>query len=214
MNVILKAVVRTFLNMPKGLAVTLKHLFMKPVTLDYPRKKKPMQPRFMGRHYLERYEDGSERCVCCGLCAAACPADCIYMEPDENERGERYAKVFEVNLLRCIYCGFCEEACPVDAILGSNKHMHTVIAAECIGCQLCIPPCPVDCIDLVNIPEALPRPQKKQRALARVVARKNRLSKIKIEQDSLPNSNSALRVEKQNYIQSALARVNAKRNLK
>jgi NADH-quinone oxidoreductase subunit I len=116
MNDIIKAVIRTFLRMPQGMAVTFKHLFRKPVTLDYPRKKKPMQPRFMGRHYLERYEDGSERCVCCGLCAAACPSDCIYMEPAENERGERYAEVFEINLLRCIYCGFCEEACPEEAI--------------------------------------------------------------------------------------------------
>ncbi len=116
MNTVLKAVIRTFIRMPQGLWVTFKHLFKTPVTLDYPRKKKPMSPRFMGRHYLERYDDGSERCVCCGLCAAACPSDCIYMEPDENEKGERFAKVFEINLIRCIYCGFCEEACPEEAI--------------------------------------------------------------------------------------------------
>jgi NADH-quinone oxidoreductase subunit I len=116
MNEVLKGLIRTFIKMPIGLWVTFKHLFKKPVTLDYPRKKKPMAPRFMGRHYLERYEDGTERCVSCGLCAASCPSDCIYMEPAENEKGERYAKVFEINLLRCIYCGFCEEACPEEAI--------------------------------------------------------------------------------------------------
>lgn len=116
MKEILTALSRTFIKMPIGLLVVLKHMFMKPVTLDYPRKKKPMSPRFMGRHYLERYDDGTERCVSCGLCAAACPSDCIYMEPAENEKGERYAEVFEINLLRCIYCGFCEEACPEEAI--------------------------------------------------------------------------------------------------
>ncbi len=36
--------------------------------------------------------------------------------------------------------------CPVDAIVGANKQMHTVIAAECTGCDLCVAPCPVDCI--------------------------------------------------------------------
>ncbi len=122
MNTVLKAVIGTFIRMPQGLWVTFKHLFKTPVTLDYPRKKKPMAPRFMGRHYLERYDDGSERCVCCGLCAAACPSDCIYMEPDENDNGERFAKVFEVNLIRCIYCGFCEEACPEEAIFLGHHH--------------------------------------------------------------------------------------------
>lgn len=46
----------------------------------------------------------------------------------------------------CIGCTLCIQACPVDAIVGSAKHMHTVIASECTGCDLCLPPCPVDCI--------------------------------------------------------------------
>lgn len=122
MNEVLKALVHVFVDMPKGLAVTFKHLFKKPVTLDYPRKKKPMAPRYKGLHYLERYDDGTERCVCCGLCAAACPADAIYMEPEENEKGERRAKVYEINLLRCIFCGFCEEACPEEAIFLGQEY--------------------------------------------------------------------------------------------
>ncbi|MFH2047892.1 MAG: NADH-quinone oxidoreductase subunit NuoI [bacterium] len=116
MKELIKAVVNVFIKMPQGMLVTLKHLFKKPVTLDYPTKKKPMAPRYRGRHYLERYDDGTERCVCCGLCAAACPADAIYMEPEESDSGERKAKIYEINLLRCIFCGYCEEACPEEAI--------------------------------------------------------------------------------------------------
>lgn len=48
----------------------------------------------------------------------------------------------------CIGCTLCIKACPTDAIIGSNKHMHTVIEAHCTGCELCIPACPVDCIEL------------------------------------------------------------------
>ncbi|RYF80087.1 MAG: RnfABCDGE type electron transport complex subunit B [Comamonadaceae bacterium] len=48
----------------------------------------------------------------------------------------------------CIGCTKCLDACPTDAILGVNKHMHTVIAAHCTGCELCLPVCPVDCIAL------------------------------------------------------------------
>ncbi|MFZ1683550.1 MAG: NADH-quinone oxidoreductase subunit NuoI [Candidatus Zixiibacteriota bacterium] len=122
MNEVLKALVNVFVKMPQGFLVTLKHLFKKPITLDYPWKKKPMAPRYKGRHYLERYDDGTERCVCCGLCAAACPADCIYMEPEETANGERKAKIYEINLLRCIFCGFCEEACPEEAIFLGQEY--------------------------------------------------------------------------------------------
>ncbi len=46
----------------------------------------------------------------------------------------------------CIGCTLCLKVCPTDAILGGNKHMHTVIEPHCTGCELCIPVCPVDCI--------------------------------------------------------------------
>lgn len=48
----------------------------------------------------------------------------------------------------CIGCTLCIQACPVDAIIGTNKHMHTVIEDQCTGCELCVPVCPVDCISL------------------------------------------------------------------
>lgn len=51
----------------------------------------------------------------------------------------------------CIGCTLCIQACPVDAIVGSAKHMHTIIASECTGCKLCLPPCPVDCIAMVPL---------------------------------------------------------------
>jgi NADH-quinone oxidoreductase subunit I len=111
----------------KGLSITLSHFFKKPVTIKYPEQRMPMYPRFRGLHELHRYENGLERCVCCGLCAAVCPADAIYMEAAENtpalrfSAGERYAKRYEIDMLRCIFCGYCEEACPEDAIfLGHN----------------------------------------------------------------------------------------------
>lgn len=115
-------VIRTIVAIPQGLWVTFKHLFKKPVTQRYPEVKREMPERYRGLHYLARDESGKEKCVCCGLCAAACPSGCIYMEPAENEQGERYAEVYEINELRCIFCGFCEEACPVGAIFLGKEY--------------------------------------------------------------------------------------------
>lgn len=76
--------------------------------------------------------------------------------PLDEEVGEEKPKsVAVIREDECIGCTKCIQACPVDAILGSAKHMHTVIASECTGCDLCVEPCPVDCIDMVEIPVTL-----------------------------------------------------------
>ena len=99
-----------------GLSVTLKYMLKKPVTFQYPEKLRPIAPRYRGRHRLARNEDGSIKCVACGLCAAVCPSRCIYIEPGEAPNGLRYPQVYEIEIGRCIYCGYCAEVCPFDAI--------------------------------------------------------------------------------------------------
>jgi len=99
-----------------GFATTLKHLFRKPITEEYPEFKRRLPSRTRARIILTRDPDGGERCVACYLCSAACPVSCISMQSAEREDGRRYAAWFRINFARCIYCGLCEEACPTSAI--------------------------------------------------------------------------------------------------
>lgn len=119
-----KEVVDVARTTAQGMSVTLSHIPTKKETVCYPEDPVTIYRRFRGEHFLDVNEDGKEKCVSCFLCAAACPADAIYIEGAEDKRpyderigqDHRYAKVYQIDYGRCILCGFCVDACPTDAI--------------------------------------------------------------------------------------------------
>lgn len=122
----------------QGFATTLGSAFKKPITVQYPEHKPPVQTRFRGKHLLMRYDNGLERCIGCSLCAIFCPAQAIYVEAAENtdedrrSPGERYAQRYEINMLRCIYCGYCQEACPTEAIVLGHEYAFSAYTREAL----------------------------------------------------------------------------------
>jgi len=121
------SIIRNVAAIAKGMSITLREGFQPTEVENYPDGKGPLrgavlQERFRGKHQLQRDENGLEKCVACFLCAAACPANCIYIEAADNTEAvrissaERYAKVYNIDYNRCIFCGYCVEACPTDAI--------------------------------------------------------------------------------------------------
>jgi NADH-quinone oxidoreductase subunit I len=107
----------------KGLATTLRHVFTKPITLQYPEEKRQVAPRFRGHPELTINEDGRRRCVACTLCMVVCPSNAIKgIEPAEGPEHEKYPVAFTIDLTRCIFCGLCQEACPKGAIKLNNLY--------------------------------------------------------------------------------------------
>lgn len=93
----------------KGLIISMltvfKHLFKRPVTLEYPENKLTPPENFRGKPYVEN-------CIKCLTCTKVCPTGAITIK--ENE--------FRIDLNKCIFCGNCAYYCPVKAIKMSSDY--------------------------------------------------------------------------------------------
>jgi NADH-quinone oxidoreductase subunit I len=120
----------------RGMTITTKHFvvnmlgFILPpkgkkraiITVYYPEEKVTLPPAYRGRPVLVMRENGTEKCVACGLCESICPASAISIVAEERENGERYPSSYSLDMSRCVYCGFCEEVCPKEAIVMSAEY--------------------------------------------------------------------------------------------
>lgn len=121
---ILRGLSVTFGKLIKNFTLHVLHLFgllndrNAASTIQYPNERRDYSKRYRGRHRLTLHPNGDVRCTACFLCATACPAHCIHIEPAEHldPQIEKFPQRYEIDTLLCIYCGYCVEACPVDAI--------------------------------------------------------------------------------------------------
>ena len=120
----------------QGLTVTLRHVFRRKDTLQYPEQRRRFGDRYRGVPALVQDQDGRGKCVACYMCQFVCPPRAITIEAAEYPADhplhaiEKYPERFEINMLRCIYCGLCEEACPEEAIFMSQTYVVTGLSRE------------------------------------------------------------------------------------
>lgn len=98
------------LGLWRGLVTTWRYLWRRPFTVDYPRERLRIHPRFRGSFTLE-----AAKCIACELCAKACPNEVILLEIERVEN-KRVLRHYDMDLGHCLFCGFCAEACPTGAI--------------------------------------------------------------------------------------------------
>ncbi len=113
-----------FTEILSGLGLTFRHMFVKPITEEYPHQKRPLPAGYRGVIVHLRYDDGTEKCVGCALCEAACPSHCITVMSGEDPilPQRRIAKEYILDVTKCVFCGFCVQACPVDALAASPEY--------------------------------------------------------------------------------------------
>lgn len=92
-------------------------------TVQYPEEKLPVPEEFRYNPFLV-YDEGPNgeqnlRCTSCGICAKACPPQCIWIVRSDDPVTGRPVPVpaeFYIDIDICMNCGSCAEFCPFDAI--------------------------------------------------------------------------------------------------
>ncbi len=119
-----KEIATGFWSLLAGMSVTIRY-FVKPVvTVQYPRQKIQMSPRYRGYPQLILDPDTqTHRCIACEMCSRICPSQLITVEgakfPGEKQkRGTRYIHEHYY----CSLCGLCVEVCPTTALEFSKEY--------------------------------------------------------------------------------------------
>ena len=115
----------------KGMWITLRHMFRRKVTMQYPEQTWKLPENYRGLPALVRDEEGRVKCVACFLCEYVCPPKAIHIEAQEIDTGvEKGPRIFDINMLRCIMCGYCEEVCPEQAIFLTKEYTTVGVSRD------------------------------------------------------------------------------------
>lgn len=111
----------------KSFGITLKNLFRKPTTVEFPEVKRERAERIRASFALVHDENGEEKCIGCKFCEWICPSQVISIvatpkrESPFTGKKRGYAEDFTLNLQACIICELCIQVCPEDAILMTRE---------------------------------------------------------------------------------------------
>lgn len=99
--------------MVKGMMVTLKHLFKRPITTQYPEQRLIVSRRIRGNELVW----DNKKCTGCATCAKTCPQGVIKIATSVDPKQNKFVVTkFEVDTGYCISCGLCVESCPYSAL--------------------------------------------------------------------------------------------------
>lgn len=131
---ILQDTYTTFKSIFIGMSITFKHLFVKSVTVQYPRQRDVLPERIRMKLNVN-----IDDCIGCRLCEKACPVECIEIETikstAEDDLGETssghkkrlWLSRFDIDLAKCCYCELCVHPCPTGCISMISDYEYSVL---------------------------------------------------------------------------------------
>lgn len=125
-----------------GMRVTLKELFTKKITQQYPENRKTLiiSDRFRGELVMPHDENNEHNCTACGICQTNCPNGTIKVvsKSVETEDGKK-KKILDryfYDLGMCTFCNLCVLTCPFKAIKFDNTFENAVFTHSKLTMQL------------------------------------------------------------------------------
>jgi NADH-quinone oxidoreductase subunit I len=120
-----------------GMKVTLRHLSVPAVTIQYPTVKPELPERERNRLYVNM-----DDCIGCDQCARACPVNCIEIETVKSVPGDEigvtsngkkkalWVTTFDIDIAKCCYCQLCVFPCPTDCIYMTDVYEFSEFERE------------------------------------------------------------------------------------
>jgi NADH-quinone oxidoreductase subunit I len=112
-----------FYSLLAGMAVTIRYFFRPIVTVQYPREKLIMSPRYRGHTQLALDpETGTHKCIACEMCARICPSQLITVKGLKVDKKKKLPWQYVIEYQYCSLCGLCLESCPTKALEWSDQY--------------------------------------------------------------------------------------------
>ncbi|MBM4283832.1 MAG: NADH-quinone oxidoreductase subunit I [Deltaproteobacteria bacterium] len=119
-----KEILVGFWSLLAGMAVTIRY-FTKPiVTVQYPRQKLTMSPRYRGHtEFVIDEETRTHRCIACEMCNRICPSQLISLQGVKVDAKKKLPSRYIIAYQYCSLCGLCVEVCPTKALKWSDEYL-------------------------------------------------------------------------------------------
>lgn len=125
-----------------GMSVTIKELFNKKITLQYPENRDTLviSDRFRGELIMPHDDNNEHLCTACGICQMNCPNGTIKvvsrMIETEDGKKKKVLDHYFYNLGMCTFCNLCVITCPSDAIKFTNEYESAVFTRGKLNMKL------------------------------------------------------------------------------